>query len=91
MIDGSNRFEIAARVALNACPGLLYRWLPSGKLVGHEYDALNPTRVDRTLGSFRVNIQTGKWADFASDAKGATSFPVCLPLPDFAIRRRAGR
>ena len=22
------------------------------------------------MGSFRVNIQTGKWADFASDAKG---------------------
>jgi len=67
---GSNRFEIAARAALNACPGLLYRWLPGGKLVGPEYDALNPTRVDHTTGSFRVNIQTGKWADFASDAKG---------------------
>lgn len=36
-----------------------------------EWVAFNPNRHDRHLGSFRVNLSTGKWADFAvSDAKG---------------------
>lgn len=41
------------------------RWLPSGQLLGREWVALNPTRTDRSLGSFRVNVVTGAWADFA--------------------------
>ena len=66
----ANRFEAAACSALNACPSVLYRWLPGGKVVGQEYDVINPLRDDHTTGSFRVNIHTGKWADFATDAKG---------------------
>jgi hypothetical protein len=27
--------------------------------------ALNPRRVDYNLGSFRINIRTGRWCDFA--------------------------
>ena len=39
--------------------------------------ALNPRRVDLRLGSFRVNLQTGQWADFAlTDARGGD--PVSL-------------
>ncbi len=44
--------------------------LPDGRLEGREWVALNPTRVDRHRGSFRINIQTGRWADFATDDKG---------------------
>ncbi len=44
--------------------------LPDGRLEGREWIALNPTRTDRHAGSFRVNIQTGRWADFATDDKG---------------------
>ena len=44
--------------------------LPDGRLVGREYIARNPRRADRRPGSFKVNINTGKWADFACDAKG---------------------
>lgn len=36
-----------------------------------EWVAYNPNRNDKHLGSFRINLNTGKWADFAvSDAKG---------------------
>lgn len=41
-----------------------------GKLVGNEFSAINPRRQDKHLGSFRINIKTGKWADFATSDKG---------------------
>ncbi len=44
--------------------------LPDGRLEGQEWTALNPTRTDRHAGSFRINIQTGRWADFATGDKG---------------------
>jgi len=35
-----------------------------------EYVALNPTRLDRHMGSFRINVRTGRWADFATGDRG---------------------
>jgi hypothetical protein len=52
-------------VALVALLGLLERWLPGGRTEGAEYVVLNPRRSDQHLGSFRVNLRTGRWADFA--------------------------
>ena len=49
---------------------LLQSWLPDGKVKGQEYIALNPTREDRHAGSFRINIRSGQWADFATGDKG---------------------
>lgn len=49
---------------------LLKQLLPGGRLENHEYVALNPTRADKHPGSFRINIFTGKWADFATGDKG---------------------
>ena len=41
------------------------------QIESRKYVALNPTRNDRALGSFKINWQTGKWSDFAnSNAKG---------------------
>ena len=48
----------------------LGRWLPGGHIAAGEYVALNPNRSDKTAGSFRVNLRTGKWADFATNDKG---------------------
>ena len=58
-------FCLVNRVALVALLGLLERWLPGGRTEGAEYVALNPRRSDQHLGSFRVNLRTGRWADFA--------------------------
>ena len=50
--------------------GILRRLLPTAKKAGNEYIALNPTRNDKNLGSFRINTTNGKWADFATGDKG---------------------
>jgi len=63
-------FDCINRCALAALPTLLERWLPGGRREGWEYIALNPTRRDRHLGSFRINLQTGRWADFATGDSG---------------------
>jgi len=63
-------FPSIAQAALRAGPGLLMAWLPGGRLRGNEYDVLNPTRADQTTGNFRINILTGKWADFATGDAG---------------------
>ena len=63
--------------ALACLSTLVERWLPDGKRVGREWLALNPRRVDRRPGSFKVNLVTVKWADFAlDDARGGD--PVSL-------------
>ncbi len=63
-------FQTVATLALRDAQSLLATWLPNGKRNGHEYDVLNPTRDDHCTGNFRINIATGQWADFATDAKG---------------------
>ena len=50
---------------------LVPRWLPHGRRLGSEWIARNPTRADRHLGSFKVNLRTGRWADFATGDAGA--------------------
>ena len=64
-------FQRINRLALEVLPILLHRWLPDGRVEGAEFVALNPRRDDRQPGSFKVNILTGRWADFAvDDARG---------------------
>ncbi len=46
---------------------MLGNWCAGGKREGHEYVALNPNRADSTSGSFKINLTTGAWSDFAID------------------------
>jgi hypothetical protein len=69
-------FESINRAALAVLPAILGRLLPDGRIVAGEYVALNPTRIDRRPGSFKVNLRTGHWADFATGDKGGD--PVSL-------------
>jgi putative DNA primase/helicase len=61
-------FEGIAASALSAAPGILFRWLPAGRLRGHEF------QVGSVRGepgdSLSVNVNTGKWADFQGSARG---------------------
>jgi hypothetical protein len=61
--------RIAETASANAA-AVVHRWLPNGKRVGSEWTALNPRRNDQRLGSFRINLRTGAWADFATDDRG---------------------
>ena len=73
-----SRIDFAAvnRAVLPYVPLLLKRWLPGGRMEGYEYVVCNPMRSDHRPGSFKINIITGRWADFAVDAKG--SDPISL-------------
>ena len=64
------------RAALNDLPTILARWLPRGRIEGDEFVALNPRRADKRLGSFKINLRTGRWADFATGDSGGD--PVSL-------------
>lgn len=63
-------FARVAAVALQSIDAVLAQWAPHGKRQGHEWVALNPARSDQHTGSFSVNMNTGAWADFATDDKG---------------------
>lgn len=64
------------RAALPMLPALVSRWLPDGRREGNEWVARNPTRADRHPGSFRINLRTGRWSDFATGEAGGD--PVSL-------------
>ena len=49
---------------------LVQEWAPGGYFRGSEYHTKNPTRSDKNPGSFKINIQTGAWADFATSDRG---------------------
>lgn len=63
-------FVALNRWAVEGLPAILNRFLPGGVMRGQEYIARNPTRADRRLGSFKVNMHTGRWADFATGDAG---------------------
>jgi hypothetical protein len=51
--------------------------LPGGQVKGSSYIALNPTRPDKNLGSFRIDLVSGKWVDFATNDKGRDIVSLC--------------
>ena len=94
MMRRSLDFSKINAAALAALPALCLRWMPGGKRIGREYVTLNPTRADRRLGSFKVNLQTGRWADFATGDKGGDAVSLAAYLfkvrQSEAARRLAG-
>lgn len=73
---GPIAWEAIRQRAVSSLPTLLGRWLPDGKRRGREWVARNPTRQDRRAGSFQINMQTGRWIDFATEEKGGD--PISL-------------
>ncbi len=72
MTSDGKRIDFAGinRAALANVDVILRRWLPGGRVNGAEYVARNPRRNDRRPGSFKINMETGKWADFATGDRG---------------------
>jgi hypothetical protein len=69
-------FALVNRAAISALPNILARLVPGGRIRACEYIVKNPTRADRHPGSFRINMRTGRWADFATEDRGGD--PVSL-------------
>ena len=63
-------FPAIARTALLRADVLVPRWLSDGHRQGHEWVARNPRRNDRHVGSFKINLRSGRWADFAAGDAG---------------------
>ncbi|MGZ8262071.1 MAG: DUF927 domain-containing protein, partial [Methylotenera sp.] len=63
-------FQKIKAAALAGIESVLSHYCPGGKRQGHEYLPLNPVRSDSKPGSFSINLNTGAWADFATDDKG---------------------
>jgi hypothetical protein len=63
-------FRRIADAALGRADAVARRWLPNGRRDGAEWVARNPTRADRKRGSFKINLSTGAWGDFATGDRG---------------------
>jgi putative DNA primase/helicase len=63
-------FNKIKAVALSNIESVLANYCPGGKRQGREYLPLNKLRADSKIGSFSINLDTGAWSDFATDARG---------------------
>ena len=68
--SGRIDFERVKAAALANAERIIRGLLPDGRCEGAEWVARNPLRKDRRPGSFKVNLLTGKWGDFATGDRG---------------------
>ena len=73
-------FDDVNRVALAALPAILARLAPGGKIIAGEYVVRNPKRADKHAGSFKINLRSGRWADFATGDKGGDAVALVAYL-----------
>ncbi|GER07969.1 hypothetical protein GCM10007972_15720 [Iodidimonas muriae] len=66
----TDRFQTVSQFVQPLLFSLISRLLPSGRREGRYWVALNPTRADRKRGSFKVNLMTGAWRDYATGDGG---------------------
>lgn len=88
-----NYIKQVATTALNSIDNVLSHWCAGDTRQGHEYVTLNPKRIDSTLGSFKVNLTTGAWADFATSDKGGDLVALVAyidDIPQFAAAKALG-
>lgn len=57
---------------------VLQQLVGQGRVEGSDYVALNPRRNDRKLGSFRIDINTGKFYDFATGDRGISIIDLAM-------------
>lgn len=75
-------FPAIAESALCLSQSIVQRWLPDGKRHGFEWIARNPKRNDHRPGSFRINLTTGRWSDFATGDSGGDLISLAAYLFD---------
>ncbi len=57
-------FKKIAKQALEHAAVVVEHFVPGGEIQGDYFVALNPTRADQNLGSFKLNLKTGQWGEF---------------------------
>jgi hypothetical protein len=63
-------FDRVAAASLRCADSVVRRWLPDGRREGAEWISRNPTRNDHRIGSFKINLASGRWGDFATGDSG---------------------
>jgi hypothetical protein len=82
------KVSTAARAnALQVCQQLL----PGGKREGNEYVVRNPKRADTKPGSFKINLRSGRWADFALGVGGGDLISLTAYILDIRQGEAAKR
>lgn len=89
--SGRVDFERINAAALGRVDAVLGAFLPDGRIEGCEWCATNPTRSDKKRGSFKVNMRTGKWADFATGDKGGDLISLAAMVEGISQREAAIR
>ena len=84
-------FAAINAAALAALPSILNRFAPGGTIRAGEWEGRNPNRADRKPGSFKVNVRSGMWSDFATGDSGndpvsLVAFLTGLPMGEAARR-----
>lgn len=90
MRNGVPQFSDINSTALSALPAIVARLLPDGRREGHEWVARNPTRADHRLGSFKINLSTGRWCDFATADRGGDPISLVAYLEGVSQSAAAG-
>lgn len=88
-MSGRINFSRIADAALSEGEAIVMRWLPGGRREGQEWVVRNPRRKDRSPGSFKINIRTGKWSDFATGESGGDFVSLAAFLFDLSQREAA--
>jgi putative DNA primase/helicase len=73
-------FRAVSSAALAALEMVVPRLLPGGMRSSNEWVSRNPTRHDGHPGSFKVNMTTGVWSDFATGDKGGDAIDLVVYL-----------
>ena len=78
-------------VAVRNAEAVAQAFLPDGRREGREWVAKNPRRADRRPGSFKISLDSGKGADFASgdrfsDFVGMVAFVQAISQREAALR-----
>ncbi|QGM97792.1 hypothetical protein MMG94_09440 [Methylocystis parvus OBBP] len=84
-------FRRIAEAAARRSESILSRWLPDGHRDALEWVARNPRRADRRLGSFKVNMKTGRWGDFATGDAGGDLISLAAYIFDLNQAEAARR
>src|SRR3954464_15805746 len=73
-------FSAVSSAALGALDFIVPKLLPGGYRSAGEWVSRNPTRADGRPGSFKVNMNTGVWSDFATGDKGGDAIDLVAYL-----------
>ena len=86
---GSLDFESIKAASMSKIEWLVFKWLQHGKQVGNEWVTTNPTRNDTRPGSFKINLITGVWSDFATGDTGGDMIDLYAYLKGLSILEAA--